>query len=391
MDTKARLVRVPGKTRKSLNIATQVQGIVSLTGMLGVDSRTFKVVWTIFLFALLLATIYAIHETLILVAVATFFAYMLAPLVDLVERITPKRRTIALAIVYVLLVAAFVTVGVNLGTQIAEEATTFFGGLPKMLQQGRLLAIPMPGWLEPLRDRIVTAAQQEAAHLQTSIVPLIQHASGQILSGISFLVLIVLVPIISFFLLKDARQIRRFLIVTVGDLGDRALVKNILNDVHLLLSKYIRSLVLLAFTSFAAWALFLHFTHGPYQMLLAGISGALEFIPGVGPAVALATVLVVCGVTGYQVSLIWIVVFWIVFRMFQDYVLTPLLMSAGINLHPLLILLGVLAGGQLGGIPGLFFSVPVIAILKVLVVRLHESQNNGASLSQSAFEKASMV
>jgi predicted PurR-regulated permease PerM len=359
--------------------------------MLGIDTRTFKVVWTIFLFVLMLATIYAIHETLILLAVATFFAYMLAPLVNLVERVTPKRRAIALAIVYVLMVVALVTVGVNLGSQIAEEATNFLGGLPKLVQQGKLTTLPMPSWLEPLRDRIMVAAQHEAAQLQTSIVPLLQRASGSILSGISVLVLVVLVPIISFFLLKDAREIRAFLVFSLGDFGNRALVKNILSDIHLLLSKYIRALVLLAFTSFAAWGLFLYATKAPYPMLLAGLSGALEFIPGVGPAVALATVLIVCGAVGYPFSLIWLLVFWGVFRLFQDYVLTPLLMSAGINLHPLLILLGVLAGGQLGGIPGLLFSVPAIAILKVLFTRLHQAEKHETSTSESILHKSSVI
>ena len=92
--------------------------------MLGVDPRTFKMVWTIFLFGLLIATVYAVRETLILLAVAIFFAYMLAPLVNLVERFTPRRRGIALAIVYVLLVGGLVTGGVTLGSQIADEATS---------------------------------------------------------------------------------------------------------------------------------------------------------------------------------------------------------------------------------------------------------------------------
>jgi predicted PurR-regulated permease PerM len=54
-------------------------------------------------------------------------------------------------------------------------------------------------------------------------------------------------------------------------------------------------------------------------------------------------------------------------------VLNPILMSAGIELHPLLVLFGVLAGEQIAGIPGMFFSVPAIAILKVVFIRLRES------------------
>jgi predicted PurR-regulated permease PerM len=49
-------------------------------------------------------------------------------------------------------------------------------------------------------------------------------------------------------------------------------------------------------------------------------------------------------------------------------------MSAGVQLHPLLVLLAILAGGHIGGMPGLFFSVPIMAILKVVFIRLREAQ-----------------
>jgi predicted PurR-regulated permease PerM len=56
--------------------------------------------------------------------------------------------------------------------------------------------------------------------------------------------------------------------------------------------------------------------------------------------------------------------------MFADYVLNPYLMSSGIELHPLLVLLAVLAGETLAGVPGMFFSIPVIAILRVIYLNL---------------------
>jgi predicted PurR-regulated permease PerM len=342
--------------------------------MVGVDTRTFRVVWTIFLFALLLATIYAIRDILILLAIAIFVAYMLAPLVNLVERFTPKRRGIALAIVYVILVGALVSIGVTLGSQIADEASSLFTRLPALVKGAKLQSLPLPSWLEPLRAAILDAVQREATQLQASLVPLLQRATARILSGLTFLILIVLIPIISFFLLKDARDINEVLVDFLRYFDKRHVFAHVLDDIHDLLSKYIRALVLLALASFAAWTIFLYAVQAPYPLLLAGISGALEFIPGIGPAVALATVIIVCGVSGFTTGLIWVLVFWAGFRMFQDYLLNPLLMSAGIQLHPLLVLLGVIAGGQIGGIPGLFFSVPVIAILKVLFIRMREAQ-----------------
>jgi predicted PurR-regulated permease PerM len=89
----------------------------------------------------------------------------------------------------------------------------------------------------------------------------------------------------------------------------------------------------------------------------------------VGPFVGAVTVLVVTGVAGYP-HLIALVVFLAIYRLFQDYVLSPALMGAGVQLHPMLVLFGVLAGEQLAGIPGMFFSVPVMAALRLIYVRL---------------------
>ncbi len=73
--------------------------------------------------------------------------------------------------------------------------------------------------------------------------------------------------------------------------------------------------------------------------------------------------------SGYS-HIIGLIVFLGLYRLFQDYVLSPYLMSAGVAIPPLLVLFGVLAGEQLAGIPGMFFSVPVIAALRMVLTRL---------------------
>ena len=62
--------------------------------------------------------------------------------------------------------------------------------------------------------------------------------------------------------------------------------------------------------------------------------------------------------------------FWALYRLFQDYVLSPHLMSKGVELHPLLIIFGVFAGGEIGGVAGIFLSVPVLALIRLLYHRL---------------------
>jgi len=302
-------------------------------------------------------------------ATAIFLAYMLAPIVFLVERFVQKRRTLALGLVYILLIGALVGIGFALIPRLASEATSLATRLPAVLASGKLATLPLPSWAEPVREQVMEALRREAANLQASVVPFIQRASTEILSGVGYLLPVILVPILTFFFLKDARQIRSALLSAFDNGQHNATAELILNDIHAVLRNYTRTLVILAVASFAAWAIFLSAMDEPYDLLLAGVAGALEFLPVVGPAAALVIIMIVCGIAGAG-GLIWILCFWALYRVFQDYVLNPYLMSSGVELHPLLVLFGVLAGEKIGGIPGMFFSVPVLAIGRLALMHL---------------------
>lgn len=335
--------------------------------MLGIEHRTLRMTWTVFLFLLLLVVTWELRETLLVFAGAVFFAYMLSPIVGLVERFIPKRRALALGLVYIFLVGGLIGLGFALVPTLAAEATSLAMKLPTLINSGKVATLPLPSWLEPMRDQVMTALHKEAANLQASVVPFIQSASTQILSGVGAIIPLILIPILAFFFLKDARVIRSALLDLFDTETRRHTVDAILDETHTMLQSYIRSLIILAAASFAAWAVFLSVMREPYELLLAGLAGILEFIPVIGPAVALAIMMIVCGISGSG-GIVWIIVFWALYRVFQDYVLNPYLMSAGVELHPLLVLFGVLAGEKLGGIPGMFFSVPALAMLRVVYV-----------------------
>ena len=89
----------------------------------------------------------------------------------------------------------------------------------------------------------------------------------------------------------------------------------------------------------------------------------------VGPLISSAIILGVAGFSGYP-NMLAIVIFLVAFRLFQDYVLQPHLMSSGIAMHPLVVIFGVFAGEQIAGFQGAFLSVPVLATLRIMYRRL---------------------
>lgn len=347
--------------------------------MLGIDARAARITWTVFLVALLIATVYAIRATVVVLAVSLFFAYMLMPIVGFVERRTPKQISpaIALTLVYLALLGALVGLGFAIGTQIADEASMLGARLPDLVQNRQWIdTIPLPAWLEPARQRIVQSIQAEFADGGKNLVPYLKNAGMQILAGAKYIVDIVLVPILAFFFLKDGPEMRDGLLDSLVDPSRRKMFEGILADINRLLGQYIRALVFLALSSFVGYSLFLAITGAPYAVLLAGVAALFEFIPVVGPLIAGVLVVIVTGLSGYT-HILWFLLFWAVFRLFQDYVLSPHLMSAGVELHPMLVLFGVLAGERVAGVAGMFFSVPVLATLRVIFVRLQRARRRG--------------
>jgi len=344
--------------------------------MLGIDPRAARAAWTVLLLALLVAAAYAIRETLAVFMIALLFAYLLMPLVGLLARVTPQRVSfnLALALVYLLLVGGMVGLAITIGSRLVDEANNLASQLPALLRNRQWIEqVPLPDWLEPARSRLERALQDELNSGGRNVLPYIESLGGHVISGAKYIVYIVLVPILAFFFLKDGPEMRQNFVDALIEEDRKPIVDDILEDINRMLGEYIRALVLLSVSSFIANVLFLSISGAPYAVLLAVLAALGEFIPVVGPLTAGILIVLIAGLSGYSHVLLYLI-FWGLFRMFQDYVVSPYIMGKGVKLNPMLVLFGVLAGEHIAGVAGMFFSVPVIATLRVLFVRLRRGR-----------------
>jgi predicted PurR-regulated permease PerM len=349
--------------------------------MFGVDARTARSAWTVLLIALAVAVVYLTRRTILIFMVALLLAYLLAPLVNLLDRFTPARmpRILSLAIVYLMMIVLIGAAGTTVGVRIYEEAAQLGGRLPEWLAAGDPLAkLPLPASLEPWKAKALEAMRRELAGNTNQILPFVGQVGQGILSALGNLGFVVLVPILSFFFLKDAGFLHRNVLNQFADGPRRSLLEDVFSDVHVLLGHYMRALVILACATLVSYYLFLRTIGLPYPALLAGLAGTLEFIPVVGPLTASVVVLLVAVLSGNLKLAAWILLFMLVYRLFQDYVLQPYLMSSGVALHPLWVIFGVLAGEQIGGVAGMFLSIPVLAVLRVIYVRILKARRQSA-------------
>jgi predicted PurR-regulated permease PerM len=341
--------------------------------VLGLDRRAASYTWTIVFILLLLGVVYLIREILLIFVVALLFAYLLWPLIKLLDRWLPGRsKALALGIVYLSLIGLLIVIGIAIGSRVVLQANALATRVPELLSR---LEQPAEGTAAPsaqtVKVTVVSTLRKQLVTHSRDILSLLPNAALGVLSHAGSLMFIVLVPILSFFFLKDGRVIRSSVMGILAEGSRRDMITEIAADLHLLLAQYMRALVLLAAAAFLAYGVFFFLLGVPYGILLAAIAFPLEFIPMVGPLAGSAIILLVAGLSGFH-HLLWILGFLAAFRVFQDYVLSPRLLSAGMELHPLVIIFGVLAGGYLAGIAGSFLSVPVLATLRIVYRQLQK-------------------
>jgi len=346
--------------------------------MLWLEGRAARVTWTVLVFAAALGLVYLLRQLLLLLAFSLFLAYLIWPLVRLVERWRPlsRRRTLAISVVYLGVLAGLTAVGAVVGPRLTGEVSALAEKLPQMSQQiqsGEIVRemLARRGWeVEQVRDL--------ERFLRTNAGTIIGYAHGALAGLLGWLAgawVVVLVPIFAFFILKDADQVGASLAALVADRAHRRLWTEIVQDLHLLLGRYVRALVLLALVTFVVWSALFLLAGVPYALVLAAIGGALEFIPVLGPLLGGVIVVGVALFSAYPHP--WLLAaFVLLWRLVQDYVSSPLIMGRGIDIHPALVIFGVIAGGEIGGPAGMFLSVPVIAGLRVVWRRLRAAEHS---------------
>jgi len=334
---------------------------------LGLDARTLRVAWTVVVVAATLIVLYSLRRLLVLLAFSIFFAYLLYPVVWRIEHRLPTRhrRVVALLLTYAVLVVVIVAASMLVGPRLSQDVSSLIQRLPAMaadIQSGAMLERVLGGFGVP-DDMIVSIDAALRAHA-SEWARAAQQFGRAVLAWLASIWTVVLVPIFAFILLANG-EIASTAGKFFAERRHRQLWRRVVCDLHEALGDYVRALLLLSVATLLAWSLVLTIARAPYALVLAGIAALLEFVPLVGPLVAGALAVFVSMMSGYAHPLL-IAGFAIAWRLVQDYVTSPLVMGRGVELPPGLVILAVLAGGELAGPVGMFVAVPVLAAARIL-------------------------
>ncbi|HEY3026351.1 MAG TPA: AI-2E family transporter [Pyrinomonadaceae bacterium] len=319
--------------------------------------------------------VYKLTAVILLIVLSIFFAYLVAPLVEFVhrpiriggrERLMP--RGIAIGIVYLFL---FFSVGLVIYLLVPRLGSQF----PEFAEQAKAYSKTVGGSIEHLNEYLRQHnVPQNFVDAINSNVPRIAEKVGEFVSVVAtsvvgwmlaFIPWLVLIPIFSFFLLKDAESFRRSALQMLPRGRWRWRGDEFFQDINSTLAAYVRAQLtasvlvgLICGIGFAVLGL-------PNALVLGVLAGVFEFVPLVGPLlIALIAVTLAMLHSGLGTALV-VMLFLGVLRILQDYVIYPRLIGQGIHLHPMAVILSILCGAELAGVAGIFLAIPVIALLTV--------------------------
>jgi predicted PurR-regulated permease PerM len=331
-----------------------------------IDSRTTRILFTVLVFAVGFAFLYVARKTLIAFLFAVFFAYLVDPAVSRVEKWT-RSRAGAISVIYLLIVLALGTLFFFIGPRIGHEVQKLTESMPSLVERINSGQIVQDigiehGLTKNTRDQLSAFLRAHTGDL----LKVAQRAGLRVADAAQESWILVIIPILAAFFLKDGRVFSQVALSFVHSKPQREFLQGVISDMNLMLAQFIRAQLTLAALSWLAYASFLGLImHVPYALMLGTAGGILEFVPVVGPLVASVLIIGVALLNGYQYWLI-VGIFLILWRLVQDYVVSPRVMGKSMELHPLAAIFGVLAGAEIAGVLGVYLSIPVMASLRIV-------------------------
>lgn len=316
-------------------------------------------------------------KILLLLIISVFFSYLVYPMVRLCEqpvyfsgREIRMPRWAAISAVYLLVSSVLFLVLTWIWPILWVQVTQLTNNLPAYITGGlaslRQTFIEPESWFnrlglpQELRDYVFT----QTSHIAESLFPWLQTFFLDALGYLQYLPWLIIVPIISFFLLRDAAAFEQAVLDFIPNERLRRRAEWLLRDISRTLAAYIRAQITACIEIGILVTLGLGLIGVDYAIVLGVLSGVLEFIPLLGPA---ASAVIICGLAltvSWKMALVC-AVFLIVLRIVQDYVIYPRIVGHGIRMHPLIVVLAILAGAEIGGLSGIFLAIPVVGLIIV--------------------------
>jgi predicted PurR-regulated permease PerM len=338
-----------------LNLAVRICWLVVLVGV-------------IVYFAYHLLAHVATFTTVVIGAI--FFAYLIFPVVKWLNTRVPLG--IAIAIVYLSL-ALLVALSLHyVVPPLTTDIQALVRNTPALVHDAQVaLANPELPLLQkipaPVRDYVATLPGiiqanlgTYASHAVTTLVPLL-------ISFVALGALFVLIPVVAAYMLFEAEDVKGGFLRFLPEHW-RPKAQTVMGDFDRVVGGFLRGQIVVAFIIGVLVSLLLLGLHVQYAVLIGAAAGILDIIPYVGAFAGWLPAFTIALLTNGFENALFVTFGIVVINQLEGHLIAPYVVSKSVELSPLAVILALILGGELAGLPGLFIAVPVAGAIRVLII-----------------------
>jgi len=315
-----------------------------------------------------------ISEVFMPVLVGLLIAYILHPIVELLER-RRVPRLMAVLLIYASFILVIAIVVVNAIPVFTTQWIELSDDLPRLkewytkwMSEWEAHKYFLPESISHGVDRVIIQSHERVSHSVTELVNNARNTLGKLLAY-------AVVPFIAFYLLKDMKQLHQSSMLIIPA-AYRKRVLTVLRDINVSLGDYIHGQMMVALIVGGCAYLGYWLIGMPYPFVLAAFVCLTNVIPYIGPLIGAGPAVIIALTISTKMA-IMVVTVNLIIQVLEGNVLSPHIVGRSLQLHPLLIIMALLAGEAIGGIVGLIVAVPFLAVCKVVINRIalmmHES------------------
>ena len=300
-----------------------------------------------------------IDDALALIFGAFLLSLAMRPAADYLAR-WKVPRWLTVILIYLIVLTLLGLIGGITGTAVNRQVTVLLRDAPALVDDAArtldnlLDDIPWLTNLFPSLDQLGDTLRQAVQQIATA---LFNAATG---AG-AFVLELLVVVILSIFFTTD-KNIGRSLLVNWVPIAYQPRVTAVVVNSTKRLSRWVVAQLVIMLYTVVAYGAGLLILGVPFAFLIALIGGLLEIVPFIGGVVAL-TLSILAALTVSPITVVWVVLLYIVVTQIQANVVQPQLYGQAVDIHPALVVIALFIGGQVGGIFGALFAVPIAVVI----------------------------
>lgn len=327
--------------------------------------------------ALLLASylVYFLSEVFIVLAISVLISFILHPFVNFLEQ-KGLNRSLSTGIVFLLLCALFYSGLSTLIPALSEQFSKLYLSIKNSPIQSQFsqfekdLAVQFPFLVE------INIFSKLESFISGQVLSVFDQLTNLLSSIISVIAILVIVPFITFYILKDHKTIYKGILNIIPNKYFE-MSYWILKKISIQLGKFVRAWIFDAAFVGVSCGLGFYLLGIENALSLGIIAGLGHLVPYFGPVIGGIPAVIISIIQYNDFSHIpGIALLLVIIYTLDNGIVQPLVFSKSVDMHPIIIILLIITGSQIAGIMGMLFAVPVATIIKTAAKEIYFAFKN---------------